>query len=712
MKKLIVLVLFLLAVNSVLALDCQYTAKKEIKIPTNVIYENGTKTDYSLVVDNFIRHNKQGSQQNTEIHSFRVTNNYDHQLDVTVTFINHGEADSEDLIIDPGGYNTVDRPANDPTSIDENGIMFLINDASLNVTKGYISKFEDICAECPPGSGFPCIGDGNPSPSDEKCGSGRRNVLGVCVCRGCPIPVSGDGNCSMTVGENCKNSGIDCACGNNTVCSVNGDCIIDCANPPAGKACCSVNSKDVFRSTKVNDENLPCDCDFECKDGLSCRTNKCVSSEKIFCPETNSYESVASVELNTPCGCDFQCKQGVCFQEKCQKLIDPNIKCPSGTNVQKGKPVQCNIYGSNIKLGKDVKLTFTLEVDSGLSFSSSQGCQNAPGSQCIGNYIVADLSNEGIAVQLESNSEGDSRLEGKVTFDYKGKKVEEKVSPVAIHIGECGDKHADFWETKENCCLDVGVANYSFLSLQNEKCENNVFTIVYNWPLISIMAVFVLMALVAGFRYVKENKIHTLNGQIRNLNDEIQGKRTELENLNDSIDNGASEITSIKDQLMRAVGAAKEKFEAELSKQEALQKERKRKLEEAKAALDTEDEELNAKYRRALQTRYTMKINEKGYPVFADNPKNLIHRNVYQHAYKKKYNKEFDRSQHIHHIDNNKLNSLNFWNLIDITEAQHHRIIHGKITRGDWEQGVKVMMEALGWDETDLPDHIREHIRC
>jgi len=70
-----------------------------------------------------------------------------------------------------------------------------------------------------------------------------------------------------------------------------------------------------------------------------------------------------------------------------------------------------------------------------------------------------------------------------------------------------------------------------------------------------------------------------------------------------------------------------------------------------------------------------------------------------------------DKYQIVHHIDVNKWNSLNFWNLIDLTVEQHERIVHSKINKGDWMGGIKVLMEALHWTEKNLPRHIQQHLK-
>jgi hypothetical protein len=177
--------------------------------------------------------------------------------------------------------------------------------------------------------------------------------------------------------------------------------------------------------------------------------------------------------------------------------MQPKIRCPSGTNVKKGDSLDCNIYASNVKLDRDINVTFTLESGSGLAFSASQGCTNVKGSQCIGTYQVASLSDEGISVELNALAPGNSMITGVVNYQYGGKSVTEPVTTDFdhIHVYYCGDGVVDPGETKTNCCQDVGVS-FSPYSLINEQCRDNQLVTIVNYSLIWAVVVLVGIALV------------------------------------------------------------------------------------------------------------------------------------------------------------------------------------------------------------------------
>jgi hypothetical protein len=102
-------------------------------------------------------------------------------------------------------------------------------------------------------------------------------------------------------------------------------------------------------------------------------------------------------------------------------------------------------------------------------------------------------------------------------------------------------------------------------------------------------------------------------------------------------------------------------------------------------------------------------VNGNGYPIFSDSG-NEIHRWFYRGQYEEEYGDPFDERKEVHHIDHNKYNSLNFWNLIDLTEEEHDKIEHSRLIRGEWKKNLKIMMKLLNWTEEQLPKHIREHL--
>ena len=680
MKGINLIIILILTATTVYALDCQYTEEKYTIKEQNVFYEDGNNLDYQLIqITDF----KQGKINPYWSHlsvdaQFTVRNNHPEKpISLVVTFSKNGNQDSENLTIDPLGYKKVVRTKKDNIAFDSIRFKFISPEFTFKQEKVKVSE-GSVCKKCPSGSDKNCINDGKKSPSDELCGSERRNINGICIPEGEPKYIKDDKKCSTEAGETCQNSPSDCACQENYVCGI-GRCIPDCAKPPDGMDCCSGE----FRKIKAKESNQPCDCDFECKNHFLCISNTCRPDSnnpptgQQYCPDTNSFRDIQSIDLNKPCDCDFECKEGICFQEKCQKIIDPKIKCSSGTSVKKGETLQCNIYGSNIKLSKDIKITFTLDVDSGLSFSSTQGCQNVPGSQCIGNYDVADLSNEGISVELEAKAVGDSKIEGKVTFEYHSKKIEEKVPALTIHIYDCGDGRIDIGETKENCCVDVGVDEYSIFKLVNEDCVEREYEEYYNLPLISIIVIFsfIILAIIA-IKVTKEltklskekqkeiaRKMEKIEAQVRRKEKEIDMDEKLVKKLKKE-KAAEEEISIVKERIKKSIKETKDLQKKEKKEKEKLRKERLTPFKNKQG--------------------YKVIINENGYEQFAENIKypseeGKIFHNWYAKKFIYKKNKrKYPLSWHeyeVHHKDGNKRN--NNLNNLEILTKEEHRKKHG-----------------------------------
>ena len=655
-------------VSSVYALDCQYTEKEQYKdeLQTYILNNETITTPGPKISITNIRKWKEhiGYYMNFE---FRVQNNLNCKINTTVSYVLSGNLKSKKLIIDPKGYKTIKGTYHqDSGGLDKTSIKYVIH--SPQITTSFVTKEKEVCKKCPPGSETVCLDDGKPASADEKCGSGKRNIKGICIDEKEPCYVLDDGicsPCSQGVQENCQNSPADCACQENYVCGDTGKCVPDCTNPPEGMDC---GNDGEFRKINTKKANQPCDYDFECIEHYqNCVSNICQPEPdnppkgKLYCPATNSFNDIQAIELGKPCKCDFECKQGICFQEKCQNIIEPKVRCPSGTSVKKGETLQCNIYGSNIKLNQDVKIIFELECGSGLSFSATQGCQQVKGSQCLGNYIVADLSNEGINVELNTISAGNSKLEGAVTFEYQGKTIKEPVTADfdSIYVYYCGNGVVDPGETKEDCCTDTGVEEYSFFKFYNEKCENNVFSGKFNWQFLAIIAIIVIgISLFGGRNFIREltklskEKQQEIAKKIEKIEAEVRKKEKEID-----IDKNLIKKLEYEKATEEEINIVKERIKESIKETEELRKQEK---------------EAKDKFKQEKLTPYYNKdgclvhINEKGYEVFHDSGK-LFHRWKY-----KKHKGEIPKGYEIHH-KNGKKRDNRIENLELLTKKEHNR---------------------------------------
>ncbi len=718
-----ILLLCLLSI-SVLALDCQYTEQEPYEEFINVFYENGTKLDYDVLE---IRDIKGGlfGRTPTEFKSlleFKVYNNYHSEIGVTVHYLVEGRSTYKVTTI---GSREVFHSSQKDGGLPED-IRFVINSPD-----GLESRWEKrikqkkVCKKCC-NTDTICLNDGQPADSDCKCGSGIRNVNGMCIPSDGEIFNKSDSICHTNYNENCENSPIDCACEGNNKCT-NGQCISDCSNPPAGKDCC----KGEFRSIGLKDKELPCDCNFECKENLVCSNNKCIEDcsnppEGIECCDA-VFKKIDSKDLGEACGCDFECSVGVCFQNKCEELMTPILTCSSGTSVKKGDKLSCNLVAKNTNLGRDIKVTFVLNAGNGLAFSESMGCQNIKGSQCLGTYTIAELSNEGVEVGLEALAGGDSKVSGEVSYKYKSKVTPEPVPDLDVHIYFCKDGKADEGETKKNCCTDVGVRNFTWLLPWNEVCVDNIVEYEVNWVfiIVFILIIAILFGKILYLKILKEiekqktlreerkkekERQRTLQKEIEHIREKVEYLKNNRLSIKEEIENGEKKIILLKKQIKNSTKKAKEDHEKELYEFE-------KKLGERKKKLRLNNEELQKKikeYKKMSKEHYIKKYKDRyGKKIYLDTKKEYLRfksDNEYLHRYiYRSFYGSFNEKNEIHHIDANHYNN-EIWNLIELNHDDHYwKIKHGRINC-DWDSGIDEL-KRIGLSEKDFPEQVIKHLR-
>jgi hypothetical protein len=745
--------------------NCKYKVAAQCTQNRNVFYENGVKLETDILeVHDAITYNNR--------YSFSIHNYWNESISLTFYYLLNGQQYPAERTIPSEGSVFIDDAIPNQGSLDNDSIRFVI------LSPLYLeSKWEpilayniEICRECPSGSGNLCKNPGEAATSDDQCGSGRRNVAGICMCDEdedddtCPTCyVVGDGTChnrSYPSGkcreENCGNSPGDCACDANHIC-VSNECRANCSNPPEGYVCpdnasifvkyrskskgqiCNYNEEcqewyvceenacvlgpncpseslkcditDSCAVPNIKEDNQPCGCDFECVEHYMCvdKLCKCKPTDppdgSYYCSETKNCRTIKAIGLGMHCECDNDCMEGVCFQGICQNLLNPKLKCPSGTNVKKGDMLLCNIYAANPKIGEDIRVTFILEAGSGLSFADSQGCQNIKGSQCISTVTVSDLSNEGISVGLNANSCGNSTIYGSVTYNYNGRSVTEPVQAdfPYIHVYCCGDGIIDPGETKQNCCCDVGVKDYGFFNVCNEKCSsgsncnNESYSCPLNWPFIVLVTILVGGILALGAILIireltklsgaEQKKIAT---EIERINHKIKEKEQDIE-----VDRKRIEKLKKEKALAKELGELyKEKEEQHREREEQLRAAEKRireRVESIKGLYEeehTEKEKLREDRLRPFLNKQDKPviINENGYEQFPhslhnpDNAGELFHR---WFAKKEIYKKNPDkyplswRMYEVHHLDGNRRNNT-LSNLQILTKEEHDKL-HGRV---------------------------------
>lgn len=138
-----------------------------------------------------------------------------------------------------------------------------------------VEKQYETCSSCPDDVGK-CDG--------LSCVSANECEGNYCVHNACSqlSYIKGDTYCDSNEGENCKNSGSDCACGANKQCSSAGVCETYCGN-----RVCEVSEQGVCKA----------DCDW-CGDG-TCQSSESCSSCSVDCGECKKPTKQEELQRNT-----------------------------------------------------------------------------------------------------------------------------------------------------------------------------------------------------------------------------------------------------------------------------------------------------------------------------------------------------------------------------------------------------------------------------
>jgi hypothetical protein len=81
---------------------------------------------------------------------------------------------------------------------------------------------------------------------------------------------------------------------------------------------------------------------------------------------------------------------------------------------------------------------------------------------------------------------------------------------------------------------------------------------------------------------------------------------------------------------------------------------------------------------------------------------------LHQYIYRTEYG-PYNKRNEIHHIDANHYNN-EIWNLIELSQAQHYKIKHGKINYGGWASGI-IELKRSGISIKDFPEKVIEHFK-
>ena len=256
MKLFVTLILFIMFINFVSA-DCQYKENNPYNKEMIVFYENGNKLDYNLLEVKDIKQGSLGSPYWGGAYGmeFKVYNNYNSEINVNISYIFNGQIQYTGAIIPSKGYYTVTGPAS--PGLDENTINFNINNTSLEAKRETVRLNNYSCVQCPTGSNFTCINDGQNCSDSSQCGGNHcvRNHCSNstscfnndCECALDELQCNDNSRCvkknSVQLGfkpicnlvEECATGYLNkngaCALKNGEKCSINDDCESGNCNP-------------------------------------------------------------------------------------------------------------------------------------------------------------------------------------------------------------------------------------------------------------------------------------------------------------------------------------------------------------------------------------------------------------------------------------------------------------------------------------------------
>jgi len=183
MKIVLILLFGFFLINSVLALDCQYTETENDEVEDFYFKEGNNYLYYNVLeIKNFQQSSRNGDRYITYSTSpvkFDVKNNYLEQIEFYLIFIMNGEEQRINQTIDSGGFKTIEYGY--PNNIDNSTFKFeIISPSNLEYVFEKRIYPREVCKKC--GNEI-CLDDGascNPLYDDSKCGSGICNIAGFC----------------------------------------------------------------------------------------------------------------------------------------------------------------------------------------------------------------------------------------------------------------------------------------------------------------------------------------------------------------------------------------------------------------------------------------------------------------------------------------------------------------------------------------------------
>ncbi|RJQ21706.1 hypothetical protein C4580_02000 [Candidatus Woesearchaeota archaeon] len=637
MKKTPLYLILLLALPAVLAQECQYSEPDVTKDIT--FYENGMPLSYdALTLSDFKCHNPTGSKTLSLLHSFRVNNNYYSKIDVTVTFINSGVADSQYISIDPQGYQTVTRPGTNENSIKKSTINFVINSPAQLTTS-------------------------NSNEPHPTCTTGGGEFIGAPYCQGNEIYQAWKlctGDISQKIIKRCTNR---------QKC-VDGQCVVSCSDKhecePGIKTCegnshktCTLAEDGCYRWS-IKTECLPSELCVEgtCQPKISSGTT--ANAPSIQIKRTNPgiagvkpaeiIFDVVNTDLNAKVEGFLLCKSPD------DATISSSLGIGSGSGAQYFSPKFTMDQGPSQK-----SITLTLE-------SSRPGDRRVDCSIKYAPYKEQTANAEPIRAYFKTDGTITTKIEDAARELRLDKTVAFEKAPL------CGNGIIEEDETTTTCCEDTINTNYFTLRPLVDSCKDNVPAQTLNLPLIALVIIGILLALKYATSFGDKRRHQESLRRQAEADKHIKKLELEIKKAEKHVELDKKLLEKLKTEH-----AAREELE--------LIKERIKESTAEIATLHTTHAQEREKLEKERLTPFLNKqghrviINEDGYQQFA---KNILYPHkqgkLFHRWYAKKHIYTPNRDKYplpweeydVDHKDGNKRNN-DLSNLQILTREEHKR---------------------------------------
>jgi hypothetical protein len=229
-----------------------------------------------------------------------------------------------------------------------------------------------------------------------------------------------------------------------------------------------------------------------CKNG-NCNTKKVDITPRVYkdcnntgcqdghCGCSNGYKLCGSIleckkygilNENIKCNCDFECKSGYCSDNnKCINTLDVILSANKHI-IKVGEQTRVTLSVGN-NLNKIVNTNLAIDIGNGFDITSVDGGMDCSGNQCKSFVEIPEKDRKTIILELEGKTAIVGSLSAEVVYfmDDKIERTIPNINNLEITVSNCGDKKCTAGETPQNCCQDCKCIQDKILS--TNVCKEN-----------------------------------------------------------------------------------------------------------------------------------------------------------------------------------------------------------------------------------------------